>query len=301
MKILVLGGSGIVGETFLEKANQHQLLATYDKNKINLSNVITFQIHLPDDSILLKKLIIDEHPDVVINSMAYSNADFCEENKEKTYDLHVKITKLITTICKEINTKLIFLSSDYVFGNEKERYQENDLPNPINYYGKTKYEAEKIVLNDTNNLVLRTSLIYGSSAKVRFLNFVIDKLEKEEEIYAYDDIFNSATFVDELIDAILKSIDFNVTGILHIAGSNCISRFEFANTIAKIFNFNHKLIKPISITTAKLKAQRPIKPCLDNSKASKILKIKFSTIQEGIKQIHKQKNYNHNLTKKFNL
>lgn len=291
MKILVLGGSGIVGETFLEKAKKHQLLATYDKNKINSNTITVFQIHLPDDSLKLKKLIINEQPEIVLNTMAYSNADFCEENKEKTYDLHVKITKIITTVCNEINAKIIFLSTDYVFDGKKGNYQEEDLPNPINYYGETKYEAEKIILNNSNNLILRTSLIYGSGIKIRFLNFVLDNLKKEQEIYAYNDVFNSATLVDELVNAILKSIDFNICGILHVAGLTCVSRFEFAKTIAKIFNFNQKLIKPISVTTAKLKANRPIRPCLDSSKARKILKMEFSTIDEGVKQIYEQINH----------
>ena len=290
MKILVLGGSGIVGETFLEKANQHQLLATYDKNKINSTTVKTFQIHLPDDSLKIEKIIIDEHQDIVINFMAYSNADFCEENKIKTHDLHVKNTKLIVTMCTKINAKLIFISTDYVFDGEKGNYQENDIPNPVNYYGETKYEAEKIILNNTNNLILRTSLVYGSSTKVRFLNFVLDKLINNQEIYAFDDIFNSATLVDDLVNAILKSVDFNVVGILHVAGPTCVSRFEFANIVANIFKFNNKLIKPVSINTAKFKAQRPIKPCLNTSKANKILKMRFSTVEEGIKQIFEKEN-----------
>ena len=290
MKVLVLGGSGIVGETFLEKANQHQLLATYDKNEINSNIVKTFQIHLPDDSLKIEKIILDELPDIVINFMAYSNADFCEENKIKTYDLHVKNTKLITTTCTKINSKLIFISTDYVFDGKKGNYQENDIPNPVNYYGETKYEAEKIVLSNTNNLILRTSLVYGSSTKVRFLNFVLDKLINNQDIYAFDDIFNSATLVDDLVNAILKSIDFNAVGILHVAGSTCVSRFEFVNIVANIFNFNTKLIKPVSITTAKFKAQRPIKPCLNTSKANKILKMKFSSVEEGIKQIFEKEN-----------
>jgi dTDP-4-dehydrorhamnose reductase len=290
MKILVLGGSGIVGEKFLEKGNEYKLLATHDKNEIDSNVIKKFQIHLPDDSFKLKKMIIDERPEIILNTMAYSNADFCEENKEKTYELHVKITKMITTVCNEINAKMIFLSSDYVFDGKKGNYQENDMPNPINYYGKTKYEAEKIILENPNNLIIRTSLIYGSSNKIRFLNFVLDNLKKGCEINAYNDIFNSATFVDELVNAILKSIDLNITGILNIVGSTCVSRFEFANAIAKNFNLNQKLIKPISVTVVKLKANRPIKPCLDNTKAKKVLKMKFSTIDEGIKQIFEQKN-----------
>jgi len=290
MKILVLGGSGLVGDHFITNSKSNDFITTYKNNVTNFSNVISIKINLPQDWPKLEELILKEKPDIVLNSIAYSNSDFCETNREETYILHVKISEKITTICSKINSKIVFLSTDYVFDGKKGNYAENDKTNPINYYGHTKDLAEKIILKNENNLVLRTAMVYGLSSKVRFLRYVIENLKKDQEINTYDDIFNSATLLDDLTNGISKAIELDASGIYHVVGSNCVSRFDFAKTVAKVFDFNENLVKPVSILSAKLKAQRPINPCLNNSKASKTFGIKFLSINEGIKQIYERRN-----------
>ena len=289
MKILVLGGSGLVGDHFITNSKSNDFITTYRNNVTNFSNVISVKINLPQDWPKLEELILKEKPDIVLNSIAYSNSDFCETNREETYILHVKISEKITTICSKINSKIVFLSTDYVFDGKKGNYAENDKTNPINYYGHTKDLAEKIILKNENNLVLRTAMVYGLSSKVRFLRYVIENLKKDQEINTYNDIFNSATLLDDLTNGISKAIELDASGIYHIVGSSCVSRFDFAKTVAKVFDFNENLVKPVSILSAKLKAKRPINPCLNNSKASKTFGIKFSSINEGIKQIYERR------------
>jgi len=290
MKILVLGGSGLIGNFFIRNSINHEIITTFNETKINTSNVISKKINLPEDWTKLQDLILEKKPDIVLNSMAFSNSDFCETNKEEVYTLHVKVSEKITTLCSKINSKIVFLSTDYVFDGKKGNYVENDETNPINYYGYSKDLAEKITLKNKNNLVLRTAMVYGLSSKVRFLRYVIENLGKNQEINVYDDIFNSATLLGDLTNGISKAIEFDANGIYHMAGPSCVSRFDFAKTIAKVFNFNENLVKPVSIVSAKLKAQRPVNPCLNNSKAVKTFNIKFSSINEGIKQVYKGRN-----------
>ena len=289
MKILVLGGSGLVGDHFITNSKSNDFITTYRNNVTNFPNIISVKINLPQDWPKLEELILKEKPDIVLNSIAYSNSDFCETNREETYMLHVKISEKITTICSKINSKIVFLSTDYVFDGKKGNYAENDKTNPINYYGHTKDLAEKIILKNENNLVLRTAMVYGLSSKVRFLRYVIENLKKDQEINTYNDIFNSATLLGDLTNGISKAIELDASGIYHIVGSSCVSRFDFAKTVAKVFDFNENLVKPVSILSAKLKAKRPINPCLNNSKASKTFGIKFSSINEGIKQIYERR------------
>ena len=145
MKILVLGGSGLIGNFFIHNSINHEIITTFNKTKINASNAISKKINLPEDWAKLQDLILEEKPDVVLNSMAFSNIDFCEINKEEVYALHVKITEKITALCSKINSKIVFLSTDYVFDGKKGNYTENDETNPINYYGHSKDLAEKIL------------------------------------------------------------------------------------------------------------------------------------------------------------
>jgi dTDP-4-dehydrorhamnose reductase len=286
MKILVLGGSGLIGNKIFEKfKNRFDIISTHSNNPPS-NNTHSIKISLPDDLLVLKNLIEKEQPDVIINAMAYSNLDFCEDHKKDTFLLHVEMTEKISLICKNICEKTIFISTDYVFdGKQNEKYNEDDEPNPINYYGHTKALAEKIVLKNPNNVVLRTSLIYGYEKRVRFMKYVLDSLKNGNEIFAYNDIFNSATNLDEFVESIEKVIEKNANGIFHTSGSTCVTRYDLAKIIARKFGFDESLIKSISIKESDAKAKRPVKPCLNNSKCSKILGYNFSNIELGVLKV----------------
>lgn len=286
MKLLVLGGSGLIGKSLLKLNNEKfNIIATYNKNQINMSKISSVKCSLPTDFNKLENTIIAEKPNVIVNTMGYSNIDFCEINKEDSHQLHVKITEKIAKLATTYNIKTIFLSSDYVFDGKKGNYNESDLPNPINHYGKTKLEAEKIILKQPQNVVLRTSVIYDWDFRVRFFKYVIDNLKNQKEIETTYDVFNSVTLVDSLIQSIFLAIKKDVSGLFHVVDSTCVNRFEFAKSIAEIFNLDRRLIKKISIEDIDVIAKRPKNACLNNSKAKKDLGIKFKTLEEGIKQV----------------
>jgi len=286
MKLLVLGGSGLIGNSLLEmNDNRFEIIATFNKNKIDIPKISSFQCSLPQDFDKLEKIVKNEKPDILVNAMGYSNIDFCELNKEKSHLLHVKISEKISDIALKSNTRIIFLSSDYVFDGLKGNYTEMDIPNPVNYYGQTKFEAEKIVLKNKNNVVLRTSVIYDLDVRVRFFNYVVENLKNNKKIKVTNDVFNSVTLIDSLIHSVFSIIEKDKTGIFHTVDSTCVNRFDFSKCIAKIFNFDEKLIQETSINDMNVVAKRPQNACLDNSKAKKELDVKFRTLEEGIKHI----------------
>ncbi|MEK6947067.1 MAG: SDR family oxidoreductase [Nanoarchaeota archaeon] len=286
MKLLVLGGSGLVGKSLLKSNNEKfDIIATYNENQINVPKILSLKCTLPSDFDKLEETIRNEKPEIIVNAMGYSNIDFCEANKEKSYQLHVKITEKIAKLVAMYDIKTIFLSSDYVFDGKKGNYTESDIPNPINYYGETKLEAEKIILKQPQNVVFRTSIIYDWDFRVRFFNYVINNLKNQKEIEVTYDVFNSVTIVDSLIQSIFLAIEKDISGLFHIVDSTCVNRFEFAKCIAKIFKLDNKLIKKVSIDDIGVIAKRPKNTCLNNSKAEKSLGIKFGTLEDGVKQV----------------
>lgn len=289
MSTLVLGGSGLVGNAILQSGKFEQIITSYNKNSIKISGIKSFQCDLPKDFNKLNDIFEKYKPQILINVMGYSNIDFCENNKDDAYLLHVKTTEKISELSEKYNTKIIFLSSDYVFDGNKGNYTENDNPNPINYYGQTKLEAEKIVLRNKKNIVFRTSIIYDLDYRVRFFNYVFDNLKQKKSIEATNDVFNSVTLVDSVIQAIFNAINKDVSGIFHVVDSTCTNRLNFAKSVADIFNFDKNLIKEISIDQINPIAKRPKNACMDNSKAKRVLEIKFNTLEEGILKILKKK------------
>ena len=286
-KLLVLGGSGLIGNALLKNSeNKFDILTTFNKNPITIESLRSFHYSLPNDLNKLEDLLTNEKPDILVNTMGYSNIDFCESNKNDTDMLHVEITEKISNICENLEIKQIFLSSDFIFDGEKGNYSETDLPNPVNYYGLSKLKAEQIILKNPINTIIRTSVIYDWDYRARFFNYVVKNLQKKQSITATTDAYHSITFLDNLVKSILKVIKLNRNGIFHIVDSACVNRFEFAKIIAKIFQLDESLIKTISVRDIpSFVANRPKNICLNNSKAKKELGLNFNTIEEGVRKV----------------
>lgn len=282
-KMLIIGGSGLVGSTLAEYAlPNYDLHITYNENDIVPKKAST-KIDLLKDRLGTTKLIHIFKPDVVVHTAAYANVDFCENNPDLADLLHVDITKDIAQACKEVNSKLIYFSTDAVFDGKLDRkYSEDDTPNPINYYGKTKLKAEKIILEESdNNVILRTTVIYGWHNRSRFTNWVLQSLKNNISVTAFTDQHNTPTLVDDLVKSILKIIDTEVSGLYHAVGKTCLSRYEFALQLADRFGLDKSLIIP-TISSKKQDAPRPLNGCLDNEKLEKMVKYEFSDVDTGI-------------------
>ncbi len=281
-KILVLGGSGLVGSTFIDFARiDYDIIFSYNTNKIDVENTQSFHVDLLDDDI--ETIIQHYNPDIVLHTIAHSSVDLCETNHAIADKLHVHTTKKIVLICKKINAKLIFLSTDAVFeGQVNKKYSENDVPNPINYYGKTKLQAEKIILSNPKNVVLRTSVIYGWHKKSRFTNWILSDLKDNKIVDPFSDQFNTPTLIDDLIHVILKIIDKDISGLYHATGKTCLNRYQFAMLLAEKFSYDVSLIHSVTKLEKKQNAPRPISTCLDSTKLENLLNFSFSDISAGI-------------------
>jgi dTDP-4-dehydrorhamnose reductase len=288
LKILILGGSGLVGSVFTNYSKQYyDLHLTYNNNPIKNLKINSTKIDVTTEIDNLQKLILDKSPDVIINTIAHSSVDLCETNHNDADFLHVDIPKIILDVSSEIGSKLIYFSTDAVFPGEiNKKYNENDIPNPINYYGKTKLNAEKLILNHSQkNTVLRTSVIYGNHERSRFTNWILSYLKNNKMTDPFIDQFNTPTLVDDIAKILNKIIDGNICGLFHAAGPTCINRYDFALLLAKHSKLNSKLIKPVTKNEKKQLAPRPTFTCLDSSKLENILKMKFSDINSGISKI----------------
>jgi len=287
MKLFILGGSSFIGNEFVKKASfSNEVFITYHRHSLIKENFSSIQFSFPENFELLKKTIISEKPDVIINFIANTNLDYCENFKENVYELNVIFTEKICKLCNEINSKLIHISSDYVFDGKNGDYHENDQTNPVNYYGYTKQLSEEIVLSYSKNVVIRTSSVYDLKLKMNFLKFVLEKLNKNEKVFAFDDVFTTPVLIDELIESILKVAASEKSGIFHISGDECISRFEFAQIIAKKLGFSDELIIPTHVQDVESKILRPLNSCLSNKKIKELFNMKFSKLDENLEKIN---------------
>lgn len=290
-KLLIIGGSGLVGSTLVQYAfPNYNIHVTFNTNLIEFENVSATKIDLLGDRKKIIDIINTVKPDITINTVAHSNLDLCETNHQLADILHVDITRDIALACKNIGSKLIYISTDAVFpGKLNTKYTEEDIPNPVNYYGKTRLEAEKIILSASNeNVILRSAVIYGWHKKSRFTNWILQTLKENRIVDTFIDQYNTPTLVDDLAKSILYIIKKNISGLYHAAGKTCINRYEFAVILAETFNLNKNLIKPVTSAEKKQDAPRPISTCLDSTKLEKLINFNFNDIKDGVSVIFKK-------------
>jgi len=168
-------------------------------------------------------------------------------------------------------------------------YKEDDKVKPINTYGITKVEGERIVqeLNIPYNII-RPSLIYGNPDKSRFLKWVLECLENNKDILAFQDQYSCPTYSDDLARAILILAESDKEGIYHTVGSSCISRYQYAKLVAKIFGYSLELIKPVSLDKYSFRAKRPKHLCLSNTKFYRDFSFSFKSIEEGLREVKRE-------------
>ena len=302
MRLLVIGGSGLLGYKVAKMAsNEHETFLTYNYRSIQVEGCTALKLDKCDRKAVFE-LLEKINPDVVIDTAALHNVDYCETHPEEAWKVNVEGTRNVAEACKKVGAKIIFISTDYVFDGTKGYYTEEDAPNPLSYYAKTKLEAEKIIQSlDVNYIIARPSVIYGwnpnevsglkssSGKSVNFVVWALQKLEKGEEIKAATDQYSSPTLADNLAEALLVMASSEKQGIYHTAGKDCLNRYEFTLKIAEVFGLDKSLIKPVTSEIFKQVAKRPKKCCLDVSKAEKDFGIRFLTVEEGLKLMKNQK------------
>jgi len=284
-RLLVTGASGLLGNKIVELAKNDYAVIPLHNTKPLHSNSLKLDI---TDATEVLSLFDKLKPEVVIHTASETNVDKCETERENAWKTNVDGTHHIALACSDVGAKLVYISTDYVFDGEKGNYNEQDKPNPINYYGITKLEGEKQAVKHCQKyVILRASVLYGWHPwKQNFVTWVINQLEQNKEIAVVEDHYTTPTLADNLAEITIEAIQKDLQGLFHASGSESISRYKFAIQIAKTFQLDQNLIKPIKMRqlTAWI-AKRPKDSSLNISKIQKQLKTKLLNITEGLKRM----------------
>lgn len=283
MKFLVTGSTGLVGRQIvkdLSKSN-YQVYSCYHNTKPEYG--IPKQMDLTNFEEISKS--VDEiKPDVIIHLAAMTNVDLCETEKELSLKINAKSTEILSKQAARQRSFFIYVSTDYVFDGESGMKKETDLPNPINHYGKTKLEGEKVVQDMASSwCIARTSTPFGlHPTKKSFPLFVAENLKAKKEFSAVTDQYTSPTYVLNLSKMIIEIATRQIVGVIHLAGATRISRYDMAELVADKLSLDKTFLKPASINDMNWTAKRPKDSSLDISKATAILKEKPLSIEQGL-------------------
>jgi len=291
-RILITGCHGLLGQklvSLFSSETDYHMLITDVSNSTFLNPLRTKRCDYTQLDITaksdVKSLVSNYKPDVIINAAAFTNVDECETERERAWRINVDGVKHLIIAARKIDAKIVHISSDYVFDGKNGLYREEDRPNPVSYYGKTKLASENALkMSGIRYAIVRSMILYGIGKNVRqnFALWVINELSNHRPIRVVDDQIGNPTLVDDLAYGILKIVDLNREGIYHIAGSETISRYRFALKIAKVFGLNARLIKPIKTVDLSQPAPRPLQSSFIILKAETDLGIKPSNVEQGL-------------------
>ena len=287
-KLLVVGGLGFVGgviSTLGRRDWQVHIFDTESRHKIDGATVKN--VNITDRQAVLRAM----EPigiDAAVNVAAVSNIDFAEKNQQLTRNINVLGAVNIAEGCRQAGAKYIHFSSDAVFDGTKAMYYEEDPPNPVNYYGKSKAEAEKAVAAvNPDTVVIRISLVMGypvTGGNAFFLPLE-ENLRSGKEVSFPTDELRTPVDVLTLAEAVLELTQSSYRGILHIGATDSISRYELARLVAAEMGYDSALVKPKE-TAAPIPERAPRHRngiiCVDRARS--LLQTRMLPAEQGVRR-----------------
>jgi dTDP-4-dehydrorhamnose reductase len=257
-KIIITGADGFVGsnlKSYFQKYGFDVFSFIFENKISNRKNVIFCDITNKEGVLKSIKKI---KPEIIFHAAGISSLVKCEEDKKLAEQVNIYGTRNIISAIKSVNPKikLVFFSSDYVFDGKRGNYKEGDKRNPATFYGRTKLISEDDIKRELKYfIILRTANVYGSDGG-NFFNFVLKSINQGKNIEVFNDTFFSPTYIEYLMGSVAKLIENDFSGIIHIAGKEKISRYDFASLLGKVVRGGDKsTINPVKSSSGILIAK----------------------------------------------
>ena len=260
-KIMITGASGQLGKALyrcLGNNNQYELLLTGLANEDE--HILDLDITNQD---AVDKFIDESKPDIIINCAAMTAVDLCESEQDSAFRINALGPKYLALAAERNGSKLIHVSTDYVFdGNAKRPYTEEDTPNPISIYGKSKLAGEEYVLKlCTKYFIVRAAWLYGEGKN--FVKTMLNLASSGKKIRVVNDQYGTPTSALEVAKTIIYLMETDAYGIYHTTCEGFTNWYEFALSIFKEAGLNVD-VEPIPSSEYPTPAKRPAYSVLDN-------------------------------------
>lgn len=241
--VLITGAAGFIGRHLVDALSGQYRLALFDLKAQAGSSIEALDVTQAD---AVREVVHQFRPGVVIHLAGIKNLNYCENHPQQAFLVNTDSTRFLADAAVEVEARMVFISSDYVFDGERGNYRETDIPNPATIYGKNKFEAEKYIAQAClHYTILRSSAVYGPGGG--FFNWIVNSLTTGEKVEAFADTYFTPTYVGDVTSAFERIIADNLEGILHVAGSQVLSRYEMAVQVARRLGKDPDFVIPTSV------------------------------------------------------
>lgn len=286
---LLSGASGLLGHDLCRhlRDNGKRVIGLCHNHPIDLDGVESVDIDLYHAPQELEAVIDQFAPDVAVHAAGLTSVDGCETHEDLAMTLHAEVTSVMARAALQCSAKMIYISTDHLWDGSQPLVSEEQEPQPINAYARTKLEGERRVLGfDPNSLVVRTNF-YGPGRPWRqsFSDWIINSLSSGQEIMAFTDAYFTPICLQYLCSFLERMVENQACGIYNIAGSERVSKYDFAVRLADALGLDKRLIKAGRLEDAHLTAQRPLDMSLSVEKVEHFLGQDMPTLSQCFKTL----------------
>ena len=275
-KTVITGSNGLLGQKlvklFMKKAGYEIHALSRGPNRIaDQKGYLYYDVDLLDKK-ALTNILTQISPDVIIHTAAMTNVDACELHQEECDRMNIEVVANILEYCHTKDVYLVHLSTDFIFDGKKGTiYKEEDIADPVNYYGLSKWKSE-LMIRESNvpHAILRTILVYGlvdGNDRSNIVLWVKNSLENKKEINVVTDQIRMPTYAEDLAEACWLAVEKEARGVFNVSSNQLMSIYEIALAVADTFGLDKKLIHPVRTNALSLPANRPLSTGFDLNKS----------------------------------
>ena len=288
--ILVTGSTGLLGKGLEETApKQFRIIGTHLREyHVEDSKAKHLVVDIRDQR-LVNRLFAKYRFDAVIHAAGVASVDYAEKHYAESLESNLLGTLNITAACRRSQTHLIYISTNAVFDGTKAPYREEDPVCPINKYGRIKVECERLIQETLEHYTIaRPILMYGWNHSVCRPNpatWIFEQLMRGETIHIVNDVHENPLYNLQCGEALWAMVKKKTKGIFHLAGADAVDRHQFALALARIFDLDAALIKPVSSSYFPAIAPRPKNTAFITERMKRELGVKPWLVEDGLKSM----------------
>jgi dTDP-4-dehydrorhamnose reductase len=294
MRILVTGASGLLGLNLALRAARegHLVFGTVKDHVLRTDAFRTIQTDLLAPG-AVESLLDQTQPDWVIHCAAMANVDACEADPEQARKMNSEFpARLAAHVARggARGARLVHISTDAVFDGQRGGYSEEDFPNPLGVYARTKLEGEGGVAEaNPRAIIARVNLFGWSLSGARSLGeFFFYNLSAGKRVLGFTDVFFCPVLASDIAPILLRMLEKRLSGLYHVVSRECTSKYDFGVRVARRFGLDESLITPASVAEAGLKAARSPNLTLRTDKLAAALGEPAPDLSTGIEGFYTQ-------------
>lgn len=288
MRILVTGASGLLGLNLaLEAARDHTVIGVTNRNPIDTDSFMVRNIDLLVPG-ACERLLDETQPDWIIHCAALAIIDACEADPAQAQQLNTEVPAKLASIVARGGARFLHVSTDAVFDGIRGNYDEQDPPNPLSVYAKTKLAGEQAVADTNPDAIIARVVLYGWSlnGKRSLAEFFFNNLSAGKPVKGFTDVIFCPLLVNDLAHIFLQMLAAELNGLYHVVSSECLSKFAFGVRIARKFGLSEDLISPTSVAESGLAAARSPNLTLRTDKLARDIGVPPPDISSGLENFY---------------